>query len=241
MTRDLNDMMIFRAPVPSWPGQSMAQIRGRYLLWLSGGLPSSNDQDDREEVRAFEAIGRDATHEAAFFLALLRHFDRDLHWYYVSANTNPATIKRLLLHPKLLPGFNDSGAHVVNMAYFDCNLRALKIAACDSEGLVAHMVKRLTREPAEFFGLDAGRIDIGSRADITLLNPAALKTYDGEAGVQFVHRDIFGCRQLVNRSDGVVAGVYVRGERVWDGSAFTAVHGTKKLGGALRAGSAHVS
>ena len=244
MTRDLNDMMIFRAPVPSWPGQSMAQIRSRYLLWLSSGLPATNDQDnydDQEEVRAFEAIGRTAAHEAAFFLALLRHFDRDLHWYYVAANTNPATIKRLLLHPKLLPGFNDSGAHVVNMAYFDCNLRALNIAACDSEGLVAHMVKRLTREPAEFFGLDAGRIDIGSRADITLLNPAALKKYDGEAGVQFVHRDVFGCRQLVNRSDGVVAGVYVRGERVWDGAAFTAVHGTKKLGGALRAGSAHIS
>jgi len=238
MTRDLNDMMIFRAPVPSWPGQSMAQIRSRYLLWLSGGLTASNDQI---EVQTFEAIGRAVTHEAAFFLALLRHFDRDLHWYYVAANTNPATIKRLLLHPKLLPGFNDSGAHVVNMAYFDCNLRALKIAANDSEALVSHMVKRLTREPAEFFGLDAGRIDIGSRADITLLNPAALKNHDGEAGVQFVHRDIFGCRQLVNRSDGVVAGVYVRGERVWDGAGFTAVHGTKRLGGALRAGSGQVS
>ncbi len=233
MTRDLNDMMIFRAPVPSWPGQSMAQIRSRYLLWLRGDLAATNDQ---LEVQSFAAIGRTVTHEAAFFLALLRHFDRDLHWYYVSANTNPETIKRLLLHPKLLPGFNDSGAHVVNMAYFDCNLRALKIAASDSEALVAHMVRRLTREPAEFFGLDAGRIDIGSRADITLLNPVALKHHDGEAGVQFVHRDIFGCRQLVNRSDGVVAGVYVRGERVWDGVGFTAIHGTKRLGGALRAG-----
>ena len=238
LTRDLNDMMIYRAPVLSWPGQSMAQIRNRYLLWLNGNLGATNDQD---EVQTFEAIGRAATHEAAFFLALLRHFDRDLHWYYVTANTNPATIKRLLLHPKLLPGFNDSGAHVVNMAYFDCNLRALTIAANDSEALVAHMVKRLTREPAEFFGLDAGRIDIGSRADITLLNPDALKRYDGEAGVQFLHRDIFGCRQLVNRSDGVVAGVYVRGERVWDGTAFTPAHGTRKLGSALRAGSAHVS
>ena len=103
------------------------------------------------------------------------------------------------------------------------------------------MVSRLTREPAAFFGLDAGRIDIGSRADITLLHPAALKRYDGEANVQFVHRESFGCNQLVNRSDGVVAGVYVRGEQVWDGHGFTAAHGRQRLGGALRAGGAAAS
>jgi len=233
LTRDLNDMMIFRAPVPTWVDQSMAFVRARYLLWLRGALSPSNDQ---EEGKAFAAIGREAVREGAFFLALLRHFDRDLHWYYVSANKNPATIKRLLLHPKLLPGFNDSGAHVVNMAYFDCNLRALHIAANDSEALFAHMVKRLTREPATFFGLDAGRIDIGSRADITLLNPAALRKYDGEANVQFVHRETFGCSQLVNRSDGVVSGVYVRGTELWDGRGFTSAHGSTRLGGALRAG-----
>lgn len=236
LTRDLNDMVIFRAPVPTWIGQNMAFIRSRYLLWLGGAMPPANDGcKDQEEARAFAAIGREATHEAAFFLALLRHFDRDLHWYYVSANANPQTIKRLLLHPKLLPGFNDSGAHVVNMAYFDCNLRALGIAANDSEALFAHMVKRLTREPAEFFGLDAGRIDIGSRADITLLDPQALRAYDGEASVQFLHRDVFGCSQLVNRSDGVVSGVYVRGEKVWDGAGFTEAHGARRLGGALLA------
>lgn len=233
LTRDLNDMMIFRAPVPTWVDQSMACVRNRYLLWLSGALTPTNDQ---EEGKAFAAIGREAVREGAFFLALLRHFDRDLHWYYVSANRNPATIKRLLLHPKLLPGFNDSGAHVVNMAYFDCNLRALNIAANDSEALFAHMVKRLTREPAAFFGLDAGSIDIGSRADITLLNPATLRQYDGEANVQFVHRETFGCSQLVNRSEGVVSGVYVRGTEVWDGRGFTSAHGSARLGGALRAG-----
>lgn len=236
LTRDLNDMFIFRSPVPSWAGRTLAHAWVQYSGWrMNPGLVRSNDV---EETRCFEAIGTDLTHEAAFFLALLRHFDRDLHWYYVSGNRNADTIKRLLLHPKLLPGFNDSGAHVLNMAYFDCNLRALAIAANDSEQLFSHMVGRLTREPAEFFGLDAGRIDIGSRADITLLNADALRRYDGEANVRFEHRDVFGCSQLVNRSDGVVAGVYARGEKVWDGKGFTAAHGTHKLGGALRAGTA---
>ena len=38
----------------------------------------------------------------------------------------------------------------------------------------------------------------------------------------------------MNRSDGVVNSVYVAGEQVWDGTAFTSVHGNKALGRALR-------
>jgi N-acyl-D-aspartate/D-glutamate deacylase len=34
----------------------------------------------------------------------------------------------LLLHPQALPGFNDSGAHITNMAFFDGNLMSLKLA-----------------------------------------------------------------------------------------------------------------
>jgi N-acyl-D-aspartate/D-glutamate deacylase len=135
----------------------------------------------------------------------------------------------------LLPGFNDSGAHVTNMAYYDGNLRALRIAAEDSEALFSRMVQRLTREPAEFFGLDAGRLDIGSRADITLLNPGALKGYDGDAGIRLIYRDSYECQQLVNRSDGVVDAVYVAGRQLWNGSGFTATFGRERTGQALTA------
>jgi len=39
-----------------------------------------------------------------------------------------ATTRKLLIDPVLLPGFNDSGAHLTNLAFYDCNLRALKLA-----------------------------------------------------------------------------------------------------------------
>ena len=150
-------------------------------------------------------------------------------------------VKRLLLHPKLLPGFNDSGAHVTNMAYFDGNLRALHIALEDGEQTFSHMVGRLTREPAAFFGLDrgphaVGSLQVGGRADITLLNPDVLKSYDGEASVQYIYRDVFDCHQLVNRSDGVVESVFVAGEPVWQGNGFAPAHGNKHLGESLRVG-----
>ena len=122
------------------------------------------------------------------------------------------------------------------MAFFDGNLRALKIALEDSEQTFAHMVGRLTKEPADFFNLDVGALKVGSQADLVLLDPAALAEYDGEASIEQVHRDIFGCQQLVNRSDGVVKGVFVAGKQVWQGEHFTSVHGQQRLGRALRVG-----
>jgi N-acyl-D-aspartate/D-glutamate deacylase len=230
MTRDLNDHVIYRCPVVSWQGQTMAAVHARYLRWLAQPQAA---WDDAEEWDCFTALGSDIRDEGEFFLALLRHFDRDIYWHYVSANRDLTVVKQLLLNPLLLPGFNDSGAHVTNMAFYDGNLRALQLAAAESEDCFSFMVQRLTREPADFFGLDVGRIDIGCRADLTLLNPQQLAVYDGDAGISYQYRDVFDCHQLVNRSDGVVDGVYIAGEKVWDGSGFTPVFGRKRLGRAL--------
>ncbi len=228
MTRDLTDHVIYRSPVPGWQGATMADVYLRYLDWR-GGAPAAEPEADA----AFTALGRDVRDEGEFFLRLLRHFDTDLYWHYVSANRDPEVVKDLLLNPLLLPGFNDSGAHVTNMAYYDGNLRALGIALNESEACFSYMVQRLTREPAEFFGLDTGRMDVGCRADLVQLDPAALAGYDGDANIRYQYRDVFDCHQLVNRSDGVVGGVYIAGEKVWDGAGFTEAFGRERLGRAL--------
>ena len=77
------------------------------------------------------------------------------------------------------------------------------------------MLKRLTREPAEFFGLDVGGLDVGDRADLVLFDPQRLAAYDGEASVQYTYRESFDCHQLVNRAEGHVKGVFVGGEQIW--------------------------
>ena len=231
LTRDLNDMVIYRSTVDGWAGQSMAQLYQRYQVWLA----NSELVDDAEEARTFAALGTAVRDDGEFFLALLQHFDRDLHWHYVAANKDPRVVKQLLLHPRLLPGFNDSGAHVTNMAFFDGNLRALKIGLEDSEQGFSHMLKRLTREPAEFFGLDVGGLEVGARADLVLFDPQRLATYDGEASVQYTYRESFDCHQLVNRAEGHVKGVFVSGEQIWSEQGATSLLGTQRLGGALKA------
>jgi hypothetical protein len=76
---------------------------------------------------------------------------------------------------------------------------------------------------------------VHARADMVLIDPDCLRQYDGEQSIRYIYRDAFQCHQLVNRSDGVVGGVFVGGEQVWDGAGFTAAHGHRQLAGSLRA------
>jgi N-acyl-D-aspartate/D-glutamate deacylase len=85
---------------------------------------------------------------------------------------------------------------------------------------VAHMVGRLTRESARFFGLETGTMEIGDGADLVLVDPAALRSWDPETTVERIHRDVFETEQLVNRPPGVVRGVWIRGRQIFDGEAF---------------------
>ncbi len=121
------------------------------------------------------------------------------------------------------------------MAFFDANLGSLKLAAARSLQTVSTVVKRLTREPAEFFGLDVGTLDVGVQSDLILIDPDALARHDLNAGRFLEYRELYEHNQMVNRSDGLVTDVYIRGQRVWNGSEFLAVLGIQTLGRALRA------
>jgi N-acyl-D-aspartate/D-glutamate deacylase len=76
-------------------------------------------------------------------------------------------------------------------------------------------VHRVTGELADFLGIDAGHLRVGDRADVVVIDPAALDervAHVEEApmpGIDSVQR-------LVNRSDGVVRAVLVNGELAWD-------------------------
>ncbi|MGB1558405.1 MAG: hypothetical protein ACPHCJ_11525, partial [Oceanococcaceae bacterium] len=230
LRRDLADMRMTAQPVPAWDGQTLEQVYGRYQAWVAGASAQP------EDVPVFEALGPDLGDDCDFFLGLLKHFDTDLRWSVLAANDRPEVVQKLLFDEQILPGFNDSGAHLSNMAFYDANLRGLQLAQKQGLDQVARHVRRLSAEPADFFGIDAGRIAIGRRADLLLLDPTALAAYDSEAGTRLQHREAFGHVQMVNRSDGVVAGVYISGQLAWDGQDFTAVLGQQALGAPLLAG-----
>jgi N-acyl-D-aspartate/D-glutamate deacylase len=229
LSRRLDDMTIAACPLADWNGELMDTVWQRLRTWQR----TNRGACSAAEAEAFAAFPRPCD-DADFFLHLMRCFDTDLRWSTVTANRDPKVVRDLLFHPLLLPGFNDSGAHLTNMAFYDGNLRMLQIAQREGIGQVAHAVHRLTQEPAELFGLDAGVLRVGARADIAVIHPEVLASYDAEAGVRYVYREAFDHHQLVNRSDGVVSAVLIGGKLAWHDGAYAPNFGKEAFGRLLR-------
>jgi N-acyl-D-aspartate/D-glutamate deacylase len=232
MRRDLAEMTIDKVSVKIWQGETFAAVFARLRKYQSGADVARG----AEEKAAFDKFPKPVANDGAFMLHMLREYDRHLYWSTISANVNEASMRKLVMNPMFLPAFADSGAHLTNLAFYDANLRALKIAF-EERGLagVAFMVRRLTKHPAELFNIDAGSIAIGDQADIVLIDPCALAKHDGEASTQRIYRDVLQHDQLVNRSDGVVSQVFINGVSVWQEKHFTSVFETQKLGRVLLA------
>ncbi len=228
--RDFEQMVFHSGGPDIWTGETFAAVHARFRAWRSD--PDQARSED--EARAFEAMPDSAASEPGFMLHLFREYDLGLRWWTISANRDPKVVRDLLNNPNMLPGFNDSGAHITNMAFYDGNLRCLKIAQEEGLERVAWQVRRLTAEPAAFIGVEAGTLETGARADITVINPDVLAAYDSEENSRFIWREDYAHEQMVNRSDGVVDAVFVGGEPVWDGKRFTPAAGKRTLGRALR-------
>ncbi len=232
-SRDLDEMFIDSCPVESWSQQNIGEIYTRLQTYQNSNGAQGALGD--EEAAAFALFPNPIGDDAEFVMHMLREYDKQFRWYTTTANgKRPEVLKKLVFHEETIPGFNDSGAHLTNMAFFDGNLQTLKMAAEDSIELVSFAVKRLTRDAASLFGLDVGTLEIGAQADIVLINPEALLNYDSEANTITQYREVFEYDQMVNRSDGVVTKVIIAGKTAWDGRGFTSIFGQEKFGKALR-------
>jgi N-acyl-D-aspartate/D-glutamate deacylase len=227
-SRELHDIVADRCPLDSWHGQTLDMPFARLMQYQKDKTGAENEL----EAAFFDQCGL-VNDDADFFLELLRQWDKDFRWYTVIANKNPEKVKELLFHEHTMPGFNDSGAHLTNLAFYDGNLLTLKIAAQESLDKVAIAVKRLTSEPAKFFGLDVGNLNVGTQADIAIVNPEVLAAYDSDVNRGIIYREDFQNEQLVNRSDGVVAQTIIAGHIAWQDGEFSSELGNVKMGRAL--------
>jgi N-acyl-D-aspartate/D-glutamate deacylase len=232
VVRDLDRMIFDGAPVADWNGESMQAVYDRLDRYQCGASGEVRSEAERE---AFAQFPRPVTDDAEFMLHMMRTYDKGFRFWVDVGNVGNRATLGLLLHKNTMPGFNDSGAHITNMAFFDANLMSLKLAQQQSLQTVSTMVRRLTREPAEFFGLDVGTLEIGAQADVVLVDPEALKGWDSNDWRKLQYRELFQHDQMVNRSDGVVTCVLINGEAVWRDSEVTEALGSRVLGRALRA------
>ena len=177
----------------------------------------------------------------AFLDVLIDNGERNVRWTTIVANHRPKQLNRLAADPSVHMGFSDAGAHLRNMAFYNYALRLLRRALdADRAGqpfmTMQHAVHRLTAEVAEWFGLAAGTLREGERADFVVIDPEGLDdAVDGyhEEEVPFYG----GLSRMVNRNDAAVVATGVNGTVVFRNGEFCDGYGTTvKSGRFLRAG-----
>ena len=182
--------------------------------------------DARLKGKTFAEIARDrGQHEVDAFLDLVSEYGTELRWHTMVANDREAALGRILTTRSAQIGFSDAGAHLRNMAFYNFPLRMLKLVR-DShrEGRpimpIEQAVWRLTGELADWFGVDAGHLEVGRRADLVVIDPARL-----DASLDAIHEEpveaLGGYRRLVRRNDATVRAVLVNGRLACEGGVFS--------------------
>ncbi len=198
--------------------------------------------DDSVIGKSFGEVGidRGGLHPVDAFLDLVVEHGRKLRWRTTISNHRPEVLKKLACDDGIQMGFSDAGAHLRNMAFYNFGLRLLRhVRDAESRGepflTVERAVHRLTGELADWYGIDAGHLRIGDRADLVVINPEHLDSrLDAYAESPVPQYD--NLPRMVNRNDQTVDLVLIGGRTVVRDGAPTAMLGAERTGSFLRAG-----
>lgn len=210
--RDFYDAEIVGAPDPALVGQTFGQVAD------ARGL-----------------------HPVDCFLDLVIEHGTALRWRTTIANHRPKQLAKIATHKSVHIGFADSGAHVRNMAFYNFPLAFLKVikdAADAGKPLLplGQAVHKITGEQGAWYGIDAGFLRPGDRADVAIVDPAhldeAIYGYH-EAPMPFFD----GLSRMVRRNDAALTHTLIGGEVVFEHGAFTPGFGVEgRTGVFLRVG-----
>jgi N-acyl-D-aspartate/D-glutamate deacylase len=177
----------------------------------------------------------------AFLDVLVENGERNVRWTTIVANHRPKLLDALANEESVHMGFSDAGAHLRNMAFYNFPIKLLKRTRDAYRAGAPFMtteraVHRLTGELADWFGIDAGTLRQGDRADFVVIDPAGL-TDEVEAYHEEEVPFYGGLRRMVNRNDDAVVATGVGGAVVFRAGEFRDGYGqTVKSGRYLRAG-----
>lgn len=224
LQQDMEREALFKAP--SYREQFKKDYRKRF-----GGRVWHRDFGDAEIIECpnEEYVGRSVRdiavakgeHEVDTFLDLIIDYGRKLRWTTVIANHRPPVVRRNIRDKSALIGFSDAGAHLRNMAFYNFPLQMLKHSrVSESKMTPEYAVWRLTGEIADWYQIDAGKLEEGARADIVIIDPETLFQTDLDAYYEAAFEELGGLKRIVNRHDGVVKATIINGKLAWHNEQF---------------------
>ncbi len=162
-------------------------------------------------------------HPVDAFLDLVVAHGKQLRWHTVIANWRPRELEKIVQDKGAIISFSDAGAHIRNMAFYNFPLRMLKLvrdAAQRGEPFmtVEQAVWRLTGELGDWFGIDAGHLRLGGRADIVIVDPVGLDHSLG-AYAEAPIAEFNGLRRMVNRNARAVIATVINGRVAYRGDS----------------------
>jgi N-acyl-D-aspartate/D-glutamate deacylase len=210
--RDFHDAFIVACPEPELIGLSFGQVA---------------------EQRGIHPVD-------AYLDLVVQHGDA-LRWHTVIANHREHILNELSNDPCVHMGFADSGAHLRNMAFYNFPIRLLRRVQQAARAGHPFMtperaIYRLSGELAGWFGLDAGTLREGDRANIAIIDPegldASVDAYEERSVAEYN-----GFRRMVNRSDAALTTTLIGGQVVYEAGQFVDGYGTRlRTGSVLKAG-----
>ncbi len=185
--------------------------------------------------RSFGAIADERKlHPADLFLDLMVEHGSHIRWKTVIANHRAQVAEKLLSQPNVYVGFADSGAHLRNMGFYNFALHLLK-KVIDAEQAKREFISleqaafKFSREPAEWFGIDAGRLCVGDRADIAVIDPMGLDDSLSQYH-EVPFQEMGGVQRMVRRNDKAVPATIIGGRLAFCQGQFAADLGKKPFG-----------
>lgn len=181
----------------------------------------------------------------AFLDVLVENGERNVRWTTIVANHRPRHLNALAIDPSVHMGFSDAGAHLRKLAFYNFAVKLLRrVRDAELAGkpfmTVEHAIHRLTAEVADWFGLPAGTLREGDRADFVVIDPAGL-----DDSVDAYHKErvpFYGdLSRMVNRNDAAIVATGVNGTVVFRDGEFRDGYGeTVTSGRFLKAGQAQL-
>jgi N-acyl-D-amino-acid deacylase len=173
--------------------------------WGDVSVSSCPGRPELEERSVLAIACERRAHPADVALDLALETNLEARFRAALMNTDERAVAELLLHPSVMLGLSDAGAHASQLcdACFSTHLLGHWVRERGTLG-VEQAVRLLTSRSAEVFGIeDRGRLALGLAADVTVFDPERVgcgplrRVHDLPGGVDRLVSDAFGIRAVI--------------------------------------------